>query len=69
MSEAVRTETAHPRGTISMRAPPRPCSNAFIGEAQGAGEPIDLEAISPFMSCRVSYSGPLNIDKATWGLN
>ena len=30
---------------------------------------MDFEAISPWMSCRVSHSGPLNIDKTRRGLN
>jgi hypothetical protein len=38
-------------------------------KVQGAGEPMDFEAISPWMSCRVSHSGPLNIDKTRRGLN
>jgi hypothetical protein len=45
------------------RAAPRLRSNVLIGGVQGAGEPMDFEAISPSMSCRVSHSRPLNIDK------
>jgi len=57
------TRLARIRRAIKIR------SNVLIGEVQGAGEPMDFEPISPWMSCLVSHSGPLNIDKTRRGLN